>query len=204
MKISQQRTLIIFTRYPQPGLVKTRLIPVLGEVGAANLQHRMTAETLKKMRSLSQDDELDIYVYFTGSSDRAMQELFGDFNYCDQSTGNLGARMLSAFGDLLGKGSTQVILIGCDCPDLTQDIIRQGFEQLNDLDLVLGKAADGGYYLIGLKQIIPQLFQEISWGSDLVLSQTVKIAEKLGLSIGYLSILHDIDRPEDLDLIAHL
>ena len=201
MKILQQRTLIIFTKYPRPGLVKTRLIPVLGEIGAANLQQWMTAETLQKMQSLSQDD-IDIYIYFTGSSDRAMQEMFGDFNYCHQCTGNLGERMFSAFSDLLGKVSTQVILIGCDCPDLTPNFIRQGFEQLNDRDLVLGKAADGGYYLIGLKQVIPQLFQEISWGSDLVLSQTSKIAEKLSLSIAYLPILHDIDRPEDLNLLA--
>ncbi len=204
MKNTQQRTLIIFTKYPQPGLVKTRLIPLLGEVGAANLQQWMTAETLKEMQSLNRDDDIDIYVYFTGTSDLAMREMFGDFNYCHQCSGNLGERMLSAFSDFLGKVSTQVIIIGCDCPDLTQNLIRQGFEQLSDRDLVLGKAADGGYYLIGLKQIIPQLFQGISWGSELVLSQTIKIAEKTSLSIAYLPMLHDIDRPEDLDLVVKI
>lgn len=196
--IVQRRALIIFTKYPQPGLAKTRLIPTLGAVGAADLQRSMTAATLKEMQALSTVEGVDIYVYFTGGSDRAMRSMFGDFCYRSQCEGDLGTRMLSAFQDIFRESATQVITIGCDCPDLKRDLIREGFDLLGERDLVLGRAVDGGYYLIGLKRVIPELFRGIDWSTDRVLSQTTAIGDQLGLSIDYLPLLQDIDRPEDL------
>jgi hypothetical protein len=189
--------LVVFTKYPKPGLAKTRLIPVLGEVGAANLQRSMTTATLKEVQKLT--GSVDIYVYFTGAKLTEMRSMFGDFNYRPQAEGDLGNRMLSAFQDLCPQADRRVIIIGCDCPDLNSSLIQSGFDRLQEKDLVLGRAADGGYYLIGLKRPIPALFRGISWSTDRVLSQTVNIATTLGLSIDYLPILRDIDRPEDLD-----
>jgi rSAM/selenodomain-associated transferase 1 len=189
--------LVVFTKYPKPGLAKTRLIPLLGEVGAANLQRSMTTATLKEVQKLT--GSVDIYVYFTGAKLTEMRSMFGDFNYRPQAEGDLGNRMLSAFQDLCPQADRRVIIIGCDCPDLNSSLIQSGFDRLQEKDLVLGRAADGGYYLIGLKRPIPALFRGISWSTDRVLSQTVNIATTLGLSIDYLPILRDIDRPEDLD-----
>jgi hypothetical protein len=90
------------------------------------------------------------------------------------------------------------VIIGTDCPDLTIEILTQAFEALKQHDLVLGPAADGGYYLIGLRRLLPELFVEVSWGTSQVRQQTVEIAQSLDLAIAFLPLLNDIDRPEDL------
>jgi hypothetical protein len=92
----------------------------------------------------------------------------------------------------------RVVLIGTDCPDLNNQLISQAFDSLKSHDLVLGPARDGGYYLIGLRRLIPELFAEITWSTAEVLSQTQSIAQNLELTIAYLPLLSDIDRPEDL------
>ena len=123
-----------------------------------------------------------------------------DLNYYPQATGDLGDRMKSAFYDAFQLNFSRVVMIGIDCPDLTINLLQDAFTGLKNHDLVLGKAADGGYYLIGLKQVIPELFQDIPWGTSQVLSFTQKIAEKLNLTTHLLPTLSDVDRPEDLDI----
>jgi hypothetical protein len=94
----------------------------------------------------------------------------------------------------------KVVIIGTDCPGLNFQILTQAFEATHTLDLVLGPAIDGGYYLIGLRRFIPELFINIDWGSSQVLHQTVEIANQLNLSYHYLPQLADVDRPEDLSV----
>jgi rSAM/selenodomain-associated transferase 1 len=90
------------------------------------------------------------------------------------------------------------IIIGTDCPELTDALLTQAFQALQQTALVLGPATDGGYYLIGLRQMVPDLFQSIAWSTDRVFQQTVMIARNLNLSISALPTLTDVDRPEDL------
>jgi len=190
--------LIIFTRYPTPGAVKTRLIPAVGAVSAAMLHRQMTEFTLCKARELSQP----IAVHFDGSDSQQMADWLGtDLVYQSQGEGDLGVRMDRSIASAC-QSAARVVLIGTDCPKLTADILAQAFEYLLDRDLVLGVALDGGYYLIGMRQPQPELFVDVDWGTDRVLQQTIDIANSLNLSIGYLPTLADIDRPEDLPLLA--
>jgi uncharacterized protein len=193
---------IVFTRYPEPGRTKTRLIPALGANNAAKLQRLMTEFTISQVRQLQSSDRLNIEIHYTGGNSRLMSDWLGlDLKYYPQFEGDLGYKMSMAFTTAFERGYRSVIIMGTDCPSLDKDIIKQGFDLLESKDLVLGAAADGGYYLIGLHKLIPELFQSIQWSSSEVFNVTVEIATKLNLEIGYLPTLFDIDRPEDLDLI---
>lgn len=195
--ISEQ--LIIFTRYPEPGKAKTRLIPVLGKEGAANLHRLMAQRTIATSLVLQNSRELSVAIHYTDSSQQLMQEWLGtDVIYHQQSDGDLGARMSAALQKSWDLGIDKVVIIGTDCPKLKSEIIAKAFDELSEKDLVLGPAKDGGYYLIGLRRIIPELFDGIKWGTDEVFAETLAIAQKLSLSIAVLPVLADIDRPEDL------
>jgi hypothetical protein len=196
-----EKCLIIFSRYPEPGTTKTRMIPVLGATGAANLQRQMTEHTLKQVKQLQESGSVEVEIHFTGGNHQLMSEWLGtNLTYYSQVSGDLGKRMESAFAQAFQRGKQKVVTIGIDCPDLNPSILKSAFEALQKQDLVLGAAEDGGYYLIGLNRLIPELFKNISWGSDRVLAKTEAIAQRLGLNIAYLTQLRDIDRPEDLSI----
>lgn len=192
-------TLIIFSRYPEPGKTKTRMIPTLGARGAAQLQRKMSEHTLNTARQLLADRNVNIEVHFAGGTRLLMSQWLGqDLQYVKQVAGDLGYKMRSAFERAFNSGDRQVVIIGIDCPDIDRTILNSAFDLLQDRDLVLGSAEDGGYYLIGLNHLIPQLFQNIAWGTDLVLKQTTEIAQKFNLNYNFLPTLADVDRPEDL------
>jgi hypothetical protein len=192
---------IIFTRYPEVGKTKTRMIPVLGAQGAANLQRQMTEYTLTTVKQLQGQFPVSIAIFYTGGNLQLVKTwLKNGYDYVNQGEGDLGVRLSSAFQRAFEQGMTKVIIIGIDCPDITASILRHGFEMLNHHDLVLGPALDGGYYLIGTKRPIPELFKDIFWGTGEVLQQTKAIAAKLDLKMAFLPPLADIDRPEDLSI----
>lgn len=192
--------LIIFTRYPEPGKTKTRLIPVLGDIGAANLQKQMTEQTILQVKELQKLTKLSVEICFTGGNLEKMRNWLGnDLLYQFQGEGDLGQRMERSLVNAFNQTAKQVIIIGTDCPDLNSQILLDAFEKLQVFNLVLGPAIDGGYYLIGLQKPAAELFTNIHWGTAEVFAKTVEIAEKLNLSIGYLPSLADIDRPEDLE-----
>ena len=198
MNNHSKETLIIFTRYPESGKTKTRLIPALGEEGAAQLQKKLTEYTLKEVAQLL----VNIRVYFSGGNERLMKSWLGENYQCyPQTQGDLGEKLIFALQESFTDKIEKIVIIGIDCPDLKAALISQAFQQLSETDLVLGKAEDGGYYLIGLHRCIPELFQGIDWGSDQVLEQTVRIAERMGLTISYLPVLNDIDTPQDLEKV---
>ena len=197
------RTLVIFTRYPTPGKVKTRLIPGVGAVGAALFHRRMTIQVIDRSRALPRDLPVTIAVHFDGENHQQMSDWLGtDLTYQSQGGGDVGERMARSFAAVCQHNSS-VVLIGTDCPELTTAILAQAFDLLQaGRDLVLGGAVDGGYYLIGMGEYYPELFSNIDWSTDRVLQQTVAIANHLNLSIGYLPTLTDIDRPEDLPILT--
>jgi rSAM/selenodomain-associated transferase 2/rSAM/selenodomain-associated transferase 1 len=191
--------LILFTRYPVPGRVKTRLIPALGPEGAARLQRRLTLCALRSAEALRARCGVEIEIYFEGASESSMRHWLGDrFNFWPQSEGDLGQRIAVAFENSFREGSRATIIIGADCPELTHDILSEAFERLHQHPVVLGPAKDGGYYLIGLRQPIAQLFRGIEWGASTVLAGTLQILERHGIRPFLLGALNDIDRPEDL------
>ncbi|MBD2204049.1 TIGR04282 family arsenosugar biosynthesis glycosyltransferase [Calothrix sp. FACHB-1219] len=193
--------LIIFTRYPEPGKTKTRMIPALGDLGAANLQKQMTEYTVSQVKELQKTVDICCEVRFAGGNLQLMRDWLGlDLVYQPQGEGDLGDRMARSLSDAFQSGREQVIIIGTDCPGVNSQLLAKAFEQVGSYDLVIGPAIDGGYYLIGLRQLIPNLFANIDWGTSQVLQQTVNIAEKLNLSKIYLPALSDVDYPEDLPI----
>jgi hypothetical protein len=200
MLISQgSHRLIIFTRYPEPEKTKTRLIPMLGPEGAANLHRRMVEHTLIGVRSLKDGSALSLEIRFAGGSVGAMENWLGsDIAFTPQGNGGLGQRMERAFEEAFQAGMEQVVIVGTDCPGLTEDMVRQAFVRLQEADFVLGPARDGGYYLIGLKRPAAGLFQDIPWGTNGVLEKTLAAARNLQLRVSLLAPLQDVDRPDDL------
>jgi uncharacterized protein len=193
---------IVFTRYPEAGKVKTRLIPALGDEGAANLHQKMAEHTISQVRALQRLLPGDIEVWFVGGDLALMQAWLGeDLRYQRQPDGDLGDRMQLAFQSTFDRGYKKAIVVGTDCPGLTTEILAQSFEALEDNPLALGPAIDGGYYLIGLQYSIPELFTGITWSTANVLQDTLKIAESLDMIPTLLPYLTDIDLPQDL---AHL
>jgi uncharacterized protein len=191
--------LLIFTRYPEAGKTKTRLIPLLGAEGAAQWQRKMTESTIEECRKLQDLRGISIEVYYHGGSIELMQSWLGcQLTYQPQLAGDLGVKMSGAFDRAFESGCDRIMIIGTDCPQLTAVILERGFDSLKTNDLVLGEATDGGYYAIGLSRYIPDLFSDIPWGTATVAQKTQNIAKQLDLSIAYLPVLNDVDRPEDL------
>ena len=193
--------LVIFTRYPEPGKAKKRLIPVLGPHGAADLHKHMTEHVLRRIRSLTACRQVDLEVWYEGGNRLLMKNWLGtDMAYRSQGSGDLGARMARTFSTAFHQGIERVVIIGSDCPGINATTIRTAFDLLDQFDLVLGPAEDGGYYLIGLSREAPQLFQGISWGTSEVTAKTIDIANLLELRWINLEPLQDVDRAEDLEV----
>jgi uncharacterized protein len=191
--------LVIFSRLPVAGTTKTRLIPALGEQGAADLQREMTHYTLDVARRWRDHNSQTVEVRYTGGSEHEMRSSFGDdVTYVDQGDGSLGERLHHAVRDSGGKGNERTVIIGSDCPGVTPMTLRKAFAALDQCDVVLGPATDGGYYLIGLRSPQRILFQGIDWGSESVLAQTMKRCRASGLRVATLEPLADFDEPEDI------
>jgi rSAM/selenodomain-associated transferase 2/rSAM/selenodomain-associated transferase 1 len=196
--------LIVFTRFPEPGKTKTRLIPALGRQGAAELQRQMTEHVISTVEKTLPPSELTLEVRHEGGSADLMRSWLGmQFIYRAQGSGDIGRRMARAFEEAFQSETERVVIIGSDIPGISADLIRRAFEELKKNDLVLGTAKDGGYYLIGMQraaapEAIAPLFSGIKWGSREVISQTLSTAKALGLRFALLEKLADVDRIEDL------
>ena len=204
MPVVRPERLIVFTRFPEPGKTKTRLIPALGAKGAARLQRQMTEHILAAAAKRINRPGLTIEVYHEGGSSDLMQSWLGpQFAYRPQGSGNIGRRMRKAFENAFQGEIAAAVIIGSDIPQISANIIQQAFEELQQNDLVLGPARDGGYYLIGMNHTIPtetcnRLFDDIDWGTGQVLSQTLQTARQSGLRFNLLEPLNDVDSPVDL------
>lgn len=193
--------LILFSRYPAAGRSKTRLIPALGPKGAADLQRQLTEWTVFTAHRWQPRSPLtEVLIATSGGTPEDWQQWLGSVELQPQTEGDLGDRLDQAFQASWQAGNTRTVIIGCDCPSITPDHLTAAFQALETADVVLGPATDGGYWLIGLRQPQPQLFQNIDWGSDRVLAQTLQAAEASQLQVAQLEYLSDLDRPEDLDL----
>ncbi len=201
--ISKER-LIIFTRYPKTGTTKTRMIPILGAEGAADLHRKMTEHILSQMMGFATADDLTIEIRYDGGNEDLMRGWLGSkFEYASQGAGDLGERMQGAFEDAFKSGADAVVIIGTDIPDLKAVDITKAFTALKQKKMVLGPAKDGGYYLIGLQknaflQAADALFAGIKWGEHDVLKKSLNRSNRLGLDVSLLEEMEDVDRPEDM------
>lgn len=180
---------VAFARYPEPGLCKTRLIPAVGPDGAARIHKRLVEICIAAMRGSGLPMELHI----TGASPSAFADWLGtDIRFVEQGDGDLGARLLRATSPL------PVLLIGSDAPGLDAARLRAAADALSHAPAVIGPADDGGYYLLGLRNPSPWLFNEMAWGTDSVFADTMARFAVHGIQPVVLDSLSDVDRPEDL------
>ena len=192
-------TLLLFTRYPRAGEVKTRLIPALGPEGAATFHDRLVHHTLSEVRHwIHAAPGRTGLVCLDGASDSQAQAWLPNTPCEPQSTGDLGHRLRSAITAAFTAGAKTLLVIGSDCPRATADDFAAAQDALTNADVVLGPAADGGYWLIGLKSPHRQLFDNIPWGGPRVLVTTMAHARSLHLTTKLLRTLPDVDLPEDL------
>jgi len=193
-----RQAIVMFTRYPEPGATKTRLIPALGAEGAARLHCEMAQHMAQVLRQCAERPETLAIVQYTGGNIPKMRDWLGtDLPYEQQAEGDLGARMLAAVEQAM-PDADRVILVGTDCPFITSDLVQHAFALLRRHDLVIGPAEDGGYYLIGMRYPLSELFDGIEWGTSEVFQKTMWRADHLSLDVATLPALPDIDRPEDV------
>jgi len=185
--------LIIFVKNLIEGHVKTRLAATLGNDGAMNIYKQL----LKNTQNTIDTFETDKIVFY---SDFIEEEIWGNnfFQNQIQQGNDLGERMKNAFKSSFTVGYEKIVIIGTDCPGINKDILENAFMALNNLDIVIGPATDGGYYLLGMKKEYPFLFQNIEWSTHRVLQQTIDCCNKNRLSYFLLPELSDIDEEKDL------
>ena len=187
--------MVVITKEPVAGAAKTRLIPAFGPDGAARAAAAMLADTLAVAAAVG----VEPWVCFTPPAARArLARLAPGFGLLPQRDGDLGDRLAACFQDLLGFGVARVAIVAADTPQLPAASCRQAFALLNRVDVVLGPCLDGGYYLVAATACWPELFVGVPMGGDAVLEETAARAGRLGLTVGLLPVLRDLDRVEDL------
>ena len=199
-------TVVILAKLPQPGQVKTRLIPVLGRQGAANLARTLLLRTVQiALEARPGKVELCVTPSVTDPGWATLQPRLEAMaaaagqalDWSSQAAGDLGQRMLNAAADALQAGNP-VILSGTDCLEFSPQLLQQTARALAFHDAVMQPAHDGGYALLGLQRVHPRLFEAIPWGRASVAVRTRERIAELGWSLHEGPCVHDIDTPEDL------
>jgi hypothetical protein len=194
----RKNILIVFVKYPEPGKVKTRIARELGAQSAADMYARMAKSVIE---NVSLPDTYGTVIYFDPPHrDKDVRNWLGTGNasYEPQSGGTIGERMSDAFERVFSSGAEKAVLIGTDIPEITAAAVSAAFSLLEETDVVIGPASDGGYYLLGLKSFEPSLFRDIEWGTSLVLKHTLDLINEKNLSHKPLAILKDVDTIDDV------
>ncbi len=200
---SHKAVLVIFAKAPIPGQVKTRLCPPLTADEAATLHGSFVLDTLERTRTavVKLRLPLDRYLACSPSSTLVFFKIMEErqaVKLIDQEGDDLGARMNQAFETMFARGYKRVLIVGTDVPSLPLQHYQQALALLENNDLVVGPALDGGYYLIGLNKPAPALFENIPWSTDRVLALTREKADSLRLSHALLPAWRDIDTIDDV------
>jgi uncharacterized protein len=199
--------IVIFAKAPQPGSVKTRLIPALGAVGAATLARKFLAHTVQQALAANVGKvELCMSPAPANAAWNGV-DLPDEIELAAQGEGDLGERMARAVRRVTHPtetSATSVMLMGTDCPALTAPLLKQAALQLQTHDAVLLPAHDGGYVLLGLKSPCPELFEHMAWSTSVVCAETLRRMAALNLRVWQGSTLHDIDEPADLQHVPDL
>ena len=198
MQELDERCVLFFVKEPGSGNVKTRLAARLGCETASELCKCFLLDMLNMLNKLLIPFEI---VYYPPQSEIQLKNLFGNsYRYTPQQGGDLGQRMKNAFSSAFNNGYEKVVLIGSDLPDLPDKYIKYAFIQLENSDVVIGPAADSGYYLIGFsnKSFVSAVFENISWSTSKVFEQTLCALKKQSKTVSILPTWNDIDTIDDL------
>jgi rSAM/selenodomain-associated transferase 1 len=193
--------IVIFAKAPVPGKVKTRLIPALGESGAARLAHRMLLATvaeaeaaclaIPELCATPHPDDLEWHPFLPRAK----------LTFSGQGDGDLGDRLARAAARVIREGEN-ILLIGTDCPGLDRRKLREAAAALAANDAIVHPTLDGGYALLGLRRFDALLFENIAWSGPQVAVDTISRIEALGWSVSVRETLRDLDEPEDLEAVG--
>ena len=189
-----KRLLIIFYRNPELGKVKTRLAVKVGEEKALAIYLMMASHT----KAIAEKVKIDKVIYYTDFIDREDNWPNEKFDKKLQHGIDLGERMARAFANGFGAGFERICVVGTDCFELTAEIIAEAFHELEQTEVVIGPAKDGGYYLLGMTRLIAPLFKNKKWSTDTVYDDTINDLNKIGQNFSKLECLTDVDEEKDL------
>ena len=199
MDKQMEKLLVIVAKQPVPGRVKTRLFPKFSPEAAADLYRCFLQDRIQEVISFNGVDRA--IAYTPEDAKETFVSLTSDgFELFAQQGKHLGERLNNIFLEKLSQGYEVVSIVDSDSPDLPKTLINESFELLlsRQADIVLGPCYDGGYYLVGMRKPHPELFRNIPWSTENVLSVTLERARRLGLNVKLLSIWNDLDTFEDL------
>ena len=196
--MSTGRALAVIAKDPVAGLAKTRLAARVGPAAAALAAEAMLADTVEAVARIP---GVAPWLCFTPTGARArMARLAPGLSLLPQVAGDLGDRLAGCLAGLLAGGAGRVAIVGADPPHVPAAVYLAAFDLLDHVDVVLGPATDGGYYLVAAKASRPELFRGVPMGTDAVLEATLRRAAADRLEVGLLPATGDLDRLEDLEL----
>ncbi|WP_417529491.1 TIGR04282 family arsenosugar biosynthesis glycosyltransferase [Marinobacter lipolyticus] len=189
-----------FSKWPEEGRVKTRLMPALGASGALAAHVRLSLEVLDNLIASG----FPIQFWWDRALDQAPEAaapVLSKMDLAQITTGiqqgeNLGQRMEAALAQVL-ENHDKALVVGSDCPSVDPDYVRQAVAELDTSDVVLGPSNDGGYVMIGARRVVAGMLDGVNWGTGSVLDQTCTRMAGLGLSVSLLPPRWDVDEPED-------
>lgn len=185
---------MIFIKNPRKGTVKTRLAQTVGEAKALSIYN----ELLQLTKSVADQIKVHRQVWYSQFIDN--DDLWPESKYTKQvqQGDDLGQRMKEAFRKAFADGNKKAVIIGSDCAQLEPKIIRSAYRQLEDRQVVIGPARDGGYYLLGMSEFYPALFDRKKWSSPSVFNDTIRQLKDQDIAYRLLPTLNDIDTEADL------
>lgn len=189
---TSKKALIIFTRNPELGKVKTRLAKSVGDESALKIYEFLLKHTVEITEKLN----VDKYVFYSENIHR--DDIWNPdiFRKKMQSGNDLGQRMQNAFSEIFGMGYEKVLIVGSDIYELQQKDIENAYEALQTSPFVIGPAKDGGYYLLGMKELNSEIFQNKNWGTNSVLEDTLNDLKNKQYIL--LEEMNDVDYFEDI------
>lgn len=200
MKSKRENSLIVFIKYPEFGKVKTRLAQNMGDEFAYKFYESCVNYTLSEINKIDSKN-IEVNLFFSSLAPEKKIEKWNEekFNIYEQNGIDLGERMQNAFRTIFNNSCKKAIIIGTDLPDISQTIIYNSFALLDRYDVVIGPSNDGGYYLLGMKEYYPQIFDEIKWSTNEVLKSTLDKLLKEKIKTKIIDELIDIDTKDDLE-----
>jgi hypothetical protein len=189
-----KNALIIFVRNPEAGKVKTRLAAEVGNEIALLIYRKLLQHTFE----ITHQSQAHKFIFYSDKIE--LQDMWQHENYFKllQDEKDLGNRMQSAFTQVFKNGYSKVCIIGSDCYELNLNTIEKALMELDNFDLVLGPANDGGYYLLAMKNEVKDIFKNIDWGTEKVLQQTIDIIQQKKFTYVQLDKLNDVDTVADV------
>ncbi|ANM28697.1 hypothetical protein ABI59_02340 [Acidobacteria bacterium Mor1] len=192
------RRLLLFAKRPRAGRVKTRMTPPLSREQAVELYSAFLLDQLEFLAALSGEFGIELWTDGPWEPAAPFDRVVEGMPRFDQGEGDLGRRLHRAFARAFDGGAEQVVVIGADSPTLPPRHVHRAFDQLGGHDAVIAPADDGGYVLLGSRQLYPELFGGISWGGAAVFAETRSAARSASISLAAIEGWHDVDDVEGL------